>query len=284
MRAILSHAISFGPLTVPGWLLLYIVALAASSLLARFLRAVDAEERRSSADLIMNAGTIWLLGWKLAPILLRPAVTFRDPLSVLATPGGTTGTLIGLGLAVAYLVSQFVRSRPGRRVLFQLAASVVGGGIAFFLGIAVLGIVLSSTDDESGRIAELTLTRLDGEEVSLSDYRGRTVLLNFWATWCPPCRAEIPDLVDFHAATAAETSAVLLSVNQTFSEPGRVAVEEFVSEMQIQYPVLMDSNGLASAAFGVRGIPTTFVIGPDGRITERAFGAVSTSWLNRFRE
>lgn len=277
----MSHAISVGPLTVPGWLLLYIVALAASSALARFLRAVDAEKSRRLADIVLNAGTIWLLGWKLTPILLRPAVTLRDPLSVVATPGGTVGTLIGLGLASGYLVSRLVRDRPDGRALLQLAAGVVGGGMAFFLGVAVLGIVLSAGAEDPGRVAELTLADVNGEEVSLSDYRGTTVILNFWATWCPPCRGEIPDLVNFHGE---RTAAVLVSVNQTFSESGPAAVEAFASEMGIEYPILLDTTGLASAAFGVRGIPTTFVIGPDGRIEERAFGAVSSGWLNRWRE
>ena len=280
MRAILSQAISIGPITVPGWLLLYLIGLAVAAAAARFLRAVDADDRRRVADLVLNAGTIWLLAWKLTPILLRPAVTIRDPLSVLSTPGGTIGTVIGLALALASIAANVIRKPPERRVYLQLGASVVSGAMAFLLGIAVLGIALSASGDRDRPAPDFAAEDLNGNELTLEQYRGRTVILNFWATWCPPCRGEIPDLVDFEEGD----NVVLLSVNQTFSEPGIGAVADFSREFGIDYPVLLDRTGIISASYGVRGIPTTFVIGPDGRIQERAFGAVSRSWLSRWED
>jgi thiol-disulfide isomerase/thioredoxin len=284
MRAILSQAITLGPVSVPSWLLLYFVALLVAWTVSRYLRVSEVGSRAS--DVVLNSATLWLLGWKLTPAVLRPGVLLRDPLAVLAAPGGTIGTVVGLALGVGYAVISITRSKRAARVGLSFAAGLVAGGFAFFIGVAVLGVVLSAEAPGADRTApEFALPRLrpsdEGDTVSLSDYRGKTVLLNFWATWCPPCRAEIPDLVEFHDRTAG-SDVVLVSVNQTFSEGGIDRVSSFVRETGIEYAVLLDRTGEVSRAYGVRGIPTTFVIGEDGRVKERVYGAVSRSRLSRW--
>ncbi|MBP6440576.1 MAG: TlpA family protein disulfide reductase, partial [Caldilineaceae bacterium] len=99
---------------------------------------------------------------------------------------------------------------------------------------------------------DFTLTTLAGEPVTLSDYRGKWVLLNFWATWCPPCVEEMPYLNQL----AAERDLVVLGVN--FNED-RERVAQFVAEKGIDFPILLEPDDITLLFYGVRGLPRTFL-------------------------
>ncbi|AHC14522.1 TlpA family protein disulfide reductase [Salinispira pacifica] len=116
--------------------------------------------------------------------------------------------------------------------------------------------------DEAVEAPDFTLNYLNGDEVSLSDFRGKVVFLNFWATWCGPCRVEMPSMNDLYADLKNE-DFVLLAVNQQ-EEPS--VVSDFVDKEGYDFPILMDRNGRTSYQYGVRGIPTTYIIGPDGNV------------------
>jgi len=117
---------------------------------------------------------------------------------------------------------------------------------------------------------DFTLTDMDGKAHSLRDYRGNWVLINFWATWCPPCRKEMPSLEKLYQ-TYHDRSFRVLAVNQwedvdhVFSYMGELGV--FPS-----FPILFDPQSRVSEAYGVRGLPTSFLIDPQGRIAYRAVG------------
>jgi thiol-disulfide isomerase/thioredoxin len=112
-----------------------------------------------------------------------------------------------------------------------------------------------------------TLATLDGESVSLSDYRGQWVLLNFWATWCPPCVEEMPYLNQL----AAERDLVVLGVN--FNEESE-RVAQFVAEKGIDFPILLQPDDITLLFYGVRGLPRTFLIAPDGTLADSVIGAL----------
>jgi peroxiredoxin/predicted small secreted protein len=116
--------------------------------------------------------------------------------------------------------------------------------------------------DEEIEAPDFTLSLLDGESRMLSDYRGKVVFLNFWATWCGPCRAEMPSMQGLYADLEDE-DFVILAINQ-LEDPG--VVREFLETEGFTFPVLMDENGQVSFQYGVRGIPTTYIIGPDGLV------------------
>lgn len=105
-----------------------------------------------------------------------------------------------------------------------------------------------------------TLKLLDGGEVSLSDYRGSVVFLNFWATWCPPCREEMPSMQALYDELADE-GLEILAVN-VLEDEATAAV--FIDEQGFTYPVLMDRNGRVMLRYGVRAYPTTYLIDRDG--------------------
>lgn len=100
----------------------------------------------------------------------------------------------------------------------------------------------------------------DGRYVSLSDLQGRPVIINFWATWCPPCRAEIPDLVK---AYEAYDDLVIIAVNV---EEGITTVRPFADEFRMSMPIAMDANGALQDLYQVNAMPTSFFIDRDGNI------------------
>ncbi|GGB40152.1 redoxin domain-containing protein [Virgibacillus dakarensis] len=123
-----------------------------------------------------------------------------------------------------------------------------------------------------GQIApDFELKTLEGETVRLSDYKGKRVLANFWATWCPPCRAEIPDLEKLYN----NKDVVILAVNLTESEKSVDNITDFVEEYEMTFPVLMDVNSDVSTAYQVQAYPTSYMIDSNGRIQFIALGAMN---------
>jgi peroxiredoxin len=120
-----------------------------------------------------------------------------------------------------------------------------------------------------GKEIDFSLNDLGGREVRLSDYRGKVVLLEFWATWCPPCIMAIPDLNDINSKFKGRDFALLaVSIAER-----KELVREFAEEHGINYTVLLDHKEVNSQ-FGVMTIPTTFIIGKNGGIVAKHLGFV----------
>jgi len=112
---------------------------------------------------------------------------------------------------------------------------------------------------------------------ALTDFRGKWVLLNFWASWCPPCRDETPDLQSFYEHNRNE-DMVVLGVNQ---QEKPEAARSFLDEFGVTYPVVLDSDGEVSEAYGVgRGLPMSFLISPSGVVEKVYFGRLGESHLD----
>ncbi|MCA1023165.1 TlpA family protein disulfide reductase [Halobacillus litoralis] len=119
---------------------------------------------------------------------------------------------------------------------------------------------------QGGAAPDFTLETLDGETVSLSDFKGKKVFLNYWATWCPPCREEMPEMQRFQEAHGDEV--VILAVNGTGSEKSVEKVEDFVQDGGYTFPVLLDQELSLNQNYQIISIPTTYFIGTDGIIQE----------------
>jgi|SRR5690625_371045 len=125
---------------------------------------------------------------------------------------------------------------------------------------------------EKGDVApDFELSTLEGETMRLSDFRGEPVMLNFWATWCPPCRAEIPDMQKFYE----DKDVTILAVNLYGSEQDKDDVPEFIEEFGMTFPVLLDEESKVSTKYNIQPIPTTYLINSDGRIHNLAFGPLN---------
>jgi thiol-disulfide isomerase/thioredoxin len=120
-------------------------------------------------------------------------------------------------------------------------------------------------------VGDFTVTDLDGRTISSSDLRGKVVLVNFWATWCPPCRAEIPDLIKLQQKY--RDKLVVLGISE--DEIPADEVKAFAVAQKMNYPVAMTKPELAKIFRGVSALPTTFVINPEGKIEQRHVGMLN---------
>ncbi len=121
--------------------------------------------------------------------------------------------------------------------------------------------------ETSSAAPEFSLPLLDGGQASLSQFRGKVVILDFWASWCPPCKREIPDFVDLQQRYGAKGLQV---VGVALDDSG--PVRAFAASAGINYPVLLGDDAIARLYGGIEGIPTTFVIDRQGRIVKRYEG------------
>ncbi len=121
----------------------------------------------------------------------------------------------------------------------------------------------------AGPAPDFELVDTDGKLHRLSDYRGKTVILNFWTTWCPPCREEIPSMNRAWQQLRNE-DVVMLAVNMGEDED---TIFVFTADYPAEFPVLLDRDGAVIAEWPVKGLPTTYIIAPDGSIAYRAIGA-----------
>ncbi len=127
--------------------------------------------------------------------------------------------------------------------------------------------------DEAPNAPEFKLQDLDGNSVSLADYKGKVVFVNFWATWCPPCRAEIPHFVELVDKYGEDGFAILgISVDdpKDFKK-----IPEFKENYKINYPILLSNGKVTRDYGGIGGIPTTFVIDREGKVLGKIVGAKS---------
>ena len=121
---------------------------------------------------------------------------------------------------------------------------------------------------------EFQLTSLDGKTVKLSDLRGKAVVLNFWATWCGPCKIEIPWLADLQKQYQSQGVEIVGVAMDDDAEKNKADIAKFAKEMNVNYEVLLGNDKIADAYGGVDALPTTFYIGRDGKIVNRIFGIV----------
>ena len=151
--------------------------------------------------------------------------------------------------------------------------------ILVFLGVAALVIIFALKQNNPylkfsplrvGQPApDFTLPGLDGKMVSLSDYRGQVVLVNVWATWCPPCVGEMPSMEKLYRALKG-TNFEILAVS--IDALGKKAVAPFMKKYNLSFPALMDPDGTIKTLFQTTGVPESFIINQEGILIEKVIG------------
>jgi peroxiredoxin len=117
---------------------------------------------------------------------------------------------------------------------------------------------------------DFLLQDISGQEINLQDFQGQAIILNFWATWCPPCKAEMPDLQNVYLQFQGK-GLVVIGINRTDQE-NYSEVSDFILANQITFPVLLDPTGEIAKKYNVSALPTTFFIQPDGIIHKVIIG------------
>jgi thiol-disulfide isomerase/thioredoxin len=153
-----------------------------------------------------------------------------------------------------------------------LAAAMFGAAL-FIAAIVPLAPAHAQEKEQPGPALDFTLKDLNGHPVKLSSWRGHPVVIDFWATWCGPCRRQIPELKKLYSRYHASRGLMVLGVAlDTVQGDGVLAIRPFVKEFSINYPILLGEERVVDG-LGVEAIPTTLFVGSDGRIVGRMLGA-----------
>lgn len=171
-------------------------------------------------------------------------------------------------------------STPRRKVTnedYRYLLVIISVGI-----LVVAGVFLSGWTDKQftePAAVDFSLYTIDGEEVILSQFQGEAVLVNFWGTWCPPCRAEMPLL----QRTYEEHRPDLVVVGVNVDDPPE-RVRRFVAQNQITFPVVLDEDGTVAESFSVRGYPTTFFLDGDSLPQAQHIGLLEEDLMESYLE
>lgn len=151
-----------------------------------------------------------------------------------------------------------------------------GLAFALLLGIILAGCgnIMPSYGEVGGRAPEYGAVTLDGDSITLASLQGEPVLLNIWATWCPPCRKEMPDLQALHDRFSPQGLRVVgVSIDASGTDE---AVRNFLDEYGVTYTILRDPSDRVSTAFMAQGVPVTLLIDAGGTVTWRRLGPVTS--------
>ncbi|MDQ0162188.1 peroxiredoxin family protein [Aeribacillus alveayuensis] len=174
-----------------------------------------------------------------------------------------------LGLAIAIVIVNFWKSNNIEESEDYSQEITVSENIP--------GVDLSEV--EEGKPApDFKLTTLEGRVVKLSDFKGKKVILNFWATWCPPCKAEMPHLENFYNKYH-DKGIEILAVNLTNMEKGEENIKSFVKDYGLTFPILLDVDGSVGLKYQAFTIPTSYIIDSKGVITKKIVGPMDENMM-----
>lgn len=145
----------------------------------------------------------------------------------------------------------------------------------------IKGIEEEPTNVEKEKVApNIVLQNLQGETVELADYKGKNVVLNFWTTWCPPCKEEMPHLQKYYDKYKDKQNVEVLGVNLTFADDSEKKVKQFVENYNLDFPILLTNDEKVEALYRIATIPSTFFLDTEGRINQKIVGQLDEKSLH----
>lgn len=138
----------------------------------------------------------------------------------------------------------------------------------YLIMIVIITLLLTAISKADAAPVDFQLADINGKEHRLSDYRGKWVIVNYWATWCAPCRDEMPDLEKFHQKHKGKAVVIGINMEETTDEN----IREFIEHFKITYPVLLTEVERRGPLGEITGMPTTFIISPTGEMVKRLLG------------
>ncbi len=282
----LGQTIPMGPLNIPAGVILFFICLVIYSTVTRFLYKDRKELLGRTDKILFNIFFIAIAVWKLSPLIFQFSTVLSNPDAILYLPGGKTGLFAASGATAVYVTAALLRQKKGRKEAVKaLVLNITVFAVIFILLGAGMAVINKKTARnapisvaEGVVVPDFSLQDGNGKIYRLSDYEGQTVVLNFWASWCPPCRAEMPELVKF-AAGINEEEVVFLSINLYSTESDPENFKSYLEENRLNFPVLFDSTGSVADDYQISTVPTTFVISRIGEIHSIRNGAVTADLL-----
>lgn len=260
----MSQTLQLGPLVLSVPLLMGIAAFLLASFVGRRLgRAQSAEVERH----LLRTLLLGLLSARVAFVVQFRDAYLKSPLDILDIRDGGWHAGVGIGAGLAYVAVVLVRRGALRKPMAGALAVGAGAWIAGMLA-------LSANAPGDTRLPQLALPSMDGTTVELSAYEGRPTVVNLWATWCPPCRREMPVL---HAAQLSRPDVHFVFLNQGEPAP-KVAAYLRKSGLALRN-VLLDGRSEVGAALGHRALPTTLFFDARGRLVDTRVGELSEASL-----
>lgn len=175
------------------------------------------------------------------------------------------------------LTLAFVLILAGASVLYGRLGSEIkpqGGG----LSVQEYNKIVEKEEPSKIQAPDFTVYDSDGNEVHLSDFIGKPIVLNFWASWCGPCKMEMPDFNEMYGEKGEELHFLMINLTDGSRETVEIA-KAFIEEQGYAFPVYYDSSSSAAAAYGVNSIPTTYFIDAEGNIVTQAIGSIDSETL-----
>lgn len=261
-------SVSIGPFALAISHLLLLAALGLATLLGWL---AGRRTQNNPESTLFSLFLLGLLGARLVFVLIYWAQYRDTPLQTLDIRDG--GFLIWPGVAIVLLGGFWQASRKSNLRIPLLWG--LGGGLLFWL----LASLSLNTYERGTSLPDLTLRNEAGETVRLADYKGRPIVVNLWATWCPPCRREMPVL---QAAQQQHDDVVFLFVNQGESSQ---TVNDFIARENLKlHNVLLDDSGQLAREVGSAALPTTLFYNTEGRQLGSHLGEISRAGLGRYLE
>lgn len=259
------------------------------------LQSQKKEPGKQLFDLVFNSIFCGFLIWKGSQLLLEPKLMIESPLSLLYFTGGTKGLILGTLGALIYLIFKARKLEITNLMVLQstlvFAFAVMSG--SFLLNLFLnedkpkVNTVSTKTVEiglqEGNKAPDFQLKTLDDADVKLSDLRGKKVILNFWATWCPPCKAEIPHMQNFYVSSD-KSKVEILAINLTTSEKNPKNVKGFVKDRNVTFPVLLDQDGDVGVQYQAITIPTSYLIDSQGIVRKKIVGPMDKDMMNQLIE
>ena len=260
----MNSALQIGPLTFPWPLVVVIAAVAAASFVGRRFGGstqVDADPQ------LFRTLLVAVVVARLAFVVLFFEAYRSSPWSIFDIRDGGWRPLPGLLAAWLYALWMGLRVRPVRRSLWSALA---GATLVWVAG----SLILISMAPASTPLPAINLAALDGRQVSLQQFAGKPTVVNLWATWCPPCRREMPVLASAQAEHP-DVHFVFLNQGETAAK-----VESYLNAEKLALVnVLLDAKGEASGKFSQRALPTTLFFDANGKLVDSRVGELSLATL-----